>query len=71
MSIDKKMDSLEESFHGPVFISPPDVGILRLFIFPLTASRGSLSALATGSASSMGIRVAFAPSLTLGTSVGC
>lgn len=71
MSIDKKMDGLEESFHGRIFTSPPDVGIFRLFVFPLTAPRGSLGALATHSASSMGIRVAFAPSLTLGTSVGC
>lgn len=71
MSIDKKMDGQEESFYGRIFTSPPNVGILRLFVFPLTAPRGSLGALATHSASSMGIRVTFAPSLTLGTSVGC
>lgn len=64
------MDGLEESFRGQVFISPPDIGILRLFVLPLAASRRSLGALATCSTSGMGIWVAFAPSLTLGASAG-
>lgn len=54
---------------GP-FISPPDIGILRLFILPLAASRSSLGPRAGRSAPGVGVGVALATSLTLGTSAG-
>lgn len=50
------------------FISPPDIRILRLFVLPLAASGRSLSPKAPDSASGMGVWVALATSLTLGTS---
>lgn len=62
------MDGMEERFPGQAFLSPADIGILRLFLLPLAASRSSLAPVAGCSAPGMGVWVAFATSLALGTS---
>lgn len=66
----RKWTAWRKDFPAGPFVSPPDIRILRLFILPLAASRSSLGPVAGRSAPGVGVCVALATSLALGTSAG-
>ena len=66
----RKWTAWRKRFPGRAFVSPPDIGILRLFVLPLAASGSSLGPGAGRSAPGVGVGAALATSLTLGTSAG-